>query len=75
MVSAGKRPATTEQHKSKIEDRQFNAGDKVSHPSFGDGVVISSKIVGVDEEVQIAFAGIGVKRLVARYANLQKKSA
>lgn len=72
-ISAGNRPLHNSRRESKIEEHQFNAGDKVSHPSFGDGVVVSSKIVGTDEEVQIAFAGIGVKRLVARYANLQKK--
>lgn len=59
--------------KAKTEDREFNAGDKVAHPSFGDGVVVSSKMVGAEEEVQVAFAGIGVKRLVVRYANLRKK--
>ncbi len=52
---------------------QFRAGDKVQHPNFGDGVVIASKITGADEEVQIAFVGIGVKRLIARYANLTRK--
>jgi DNA helicase-2/ATP-dependent DNA helicase PcrA len=67
------RRSKSEHRKSEIEHRQFNAGDKVSHPSFGDGVVVASKMVGTDEEVQIAFAGIGVKRLIARYANLRKK--
>ena len=60
--------------KKEIETRTaFRAGDKVHHATFGDGVVVSSKIVGVDEEVQIAFVGVGVKRLVAQYANLKKK--
>lgn len=61
------------ERKIASESRQFNAGDRVHHPSFGDGVVVSSKLVGADEEVQVAFAGIGVKRLVARYANLEKR--
>jgi len=52
---------------------QFRAGDKVQHPTFGDGVVIASKIVGADEEVQVAFAGIGVKRVIARYAGLRQR--
>jgi DNA helicase-2/ATP-dependent DNA helicase PcrA len=52
---------------------EYHAGDKVEHPTFGEGVVIASKIVGNDEEVQIAFVGVGVKRLVARYAHLRKK--
>jgi DNA helicase-2/ATP-dependent DNA helicase PcrA len=53
---------------------EFKAGDRVQHPSFGAGVVISSKISGTDEEVQVAFEGIGVKRLIARYAGLTIRS-
>jgi DNA helicase-2/ATP-dependent DNA helicase PcrA len=44
----------------------------VSHATFGDGVVVSSKLVENDEEVTVAFAGKGVKRLLASFANLQK---
>ncbi len=56
-----------------IENLQFAPGDKVMHPTFGQGVVISSKATGADEEVQVAFDGAGVKRLIARYANLTKR--
>jgi len=66
-------PRSSPHRTTRAESHQFNAGDQVTHPSFGDGVVIASKIVGTDEEVQVAFPGIGVKRLVARYANLRKK--
>jgi DNA helicase-2/ATP-dependent DNA helicase PcrA len=52
---------------------EFRAGDKVHHPTFGDGVIVSSKISGEDEEVEVAFVGKGVKRLVARYAGLKKR--
>ena len=52
---------------------EFKAGDKVAHSTFGDGVVVSSKASGADEEVEIAFVGKGVKRLIARYAGLKKK--
>jgi DNA helicase-2/ATP-dependent DNA helicase PcrA len=52
---------------------EWNAGDKVSHPTFGDGVVVSSKIVGQDEELQVAFEGAGVKRLLAAYAKLTRR--
>jgi DNA helicase-2/ATP-dependent DNA helicase PcrA len=53
---------------------EFKAGDRVQHPSFGTGVVISSKISGTDEEVQVAFEGLGVKRLIVQFAGLTKKS-
>ena len=52
---------------------EFKAGDKVAHSTFGEGVVISSKASGADEEVEVAFVGKGVKRLIARYAGLKKK--
>lgn len=52
---------------------EFQAGDKVSHPIFGDGTVVSSKSVGLDEELQVAFDGAGVKRLLAAYAKLTRR--
>ena len=52
---------------------EFRAGDRVHHPGFGEGVVVSSKLSGADEEVEVAFVGKGVKRLIARYAGLKKK--
>ncbi len=55
------------------DDRKFNAGDHVRHATFGDGVVVASKLVGADEEVQVAFENAGVKRLIARYADLKKR--
>jgi DNA helicase-2/ATP-dependent DNA helicase PcrA len=64
-------PIRTTQHAQHTT--QFQPGDKVYHATFGDGVVVSSKMLGEDEEVQVAFAGIGVKRLIARYAGLKKK--
>jgi DNA helicase II / ATP-dependent DNA helicase PcrA len=51
----------------------FKAGDKVEHATFGEGVVVDSKSLGNDEEVQVAFVGKGVKRLIASMAGLKKK--
>ncbi len=50
----------------------FFAGQKVRHATFGDGVVVSSKLVENDEEVTVAFAGKGVKRLLASFAKLER---
>jgi DNA helicase-2/ATP-dependent DNA helicase PcrA len=52
---------------------KFRAGDKVRHPSFGDGIVINSKPLGNDEEVEIVFVNKGVKKLIASLARLEKK--
>jgi DNA helicase-2/ATP-dependent DNA helicase PcrA len=50
----------------------YFAGQKVRHAVFGDGIVVSSKLVENDEEVTVAFSGKGVKRLLASFAKLEK---
>ena len=50
---------------------QFRTGQKVRHARFGEGTVIESKLTGNDEEVTVAFPGIGIKRLAASFANLE----
>jgi hypothetical protein len=54
------------------EDPTWRAGDRVKHRRFGDGIVVSSRIVKGDEEVTVAFIGEGVKRLIAAYAGLER---
>ncbi len=55
-----------------VEVRQFNPGDKVRHPQFGEGVVVSSKLAGDDEEVVVAFVGMKPKRLLVSFAQMEK---
>jgi DNA helicase-2/ATP-dependent DNA helicase PcrA len=50
----------------------FQTGDEVKHEVFGLGVVIESKLAGDDEQVTVAFAGIGLKRLMASLAPMKK---
>ncbi|MCL4459375.1 MAG: UvrD-helicase domain-containing protein [Chloroflexi bacterium] len=50
---------------------RFKSGDRVKHAKFGEGVVVSSTIVGGDEEVTVAFHDVGVKRLSLNFAPLQ----
>ncbi len=56
----------------KPRELQFRVGQRVKHGKFGEGVVIESKPDGNDEEVTIAFAKSGVKRVLASFANLVK---
>jgi len=51
----------------------WRAGDHVRHRRFGEGIVVSSKLVKGDEEVTVAFVGQGVKRLIAAYAGLERE--
>jgi DNA helicase-2/ATP-dependent DNA helicase PcrA len=57
----------------KTPQPRFRAGDRVHHTKFGEGVVISSQMMGDDEEVRVAFVNQGVKRLSARVSGLKKK--
>ena len=50
---------------------RYKTGQKVRHAKFGDGTVIESKLSGDDEEVTVAFPGIGIKRLAATFAKLE----
>jgi DNA helicase-2/ATP-dependent DNA helicase PcrA len=54
---------------------QFQTGDEVNHAVFGKGVVIESKRADRDEEVTVAFAGVGLKRLIASMAPMEKTRA
>jgi DNA helicase-2/ATP-dependent DNA helicase PcrA len=59
---------------ARIIQRQFHPGLRVSHPTFGEGMVLDSRIQDDDEIVDIFFEGIGLKRLSATIAKLEVKS-
>ena len=52
------------------EQPSVKLGQRVSHPSFGDGVVISAEGSGAHTRLQVNFERAGSKWLVAAYANL-----
>ena len=54
-------------------DGRFKVGDRVVHAVFGEGVVITSHIADADQEVEVAFPNLGVKRLSVAFAPLQAK--
>jgi DNA helicase-2/ATP-dependent DNA helicase PcrA len=56
-----------------VSNSELRAGDRVHHAQFGDGVVVSCQPVKDDEEVVVAFkSGVGVKKLLLSFANLEK---
>jgi DNA helicase-2/ATP-dependent DNA helicase PcrA len=59
--------------RSKSAETQYHTGQEVHHAKFGSGIVIESKNTGNDEEVTVAFAGVGIKKLAASLANLEVK--
>ena len=57
----------------KAREICFQTGVKVNHTVFGLGTVISSRIVGDDEEVTVAFQDAGLKRLMVSLAKLERR--
>jgi DNA helicase-2/ATP-dependent DNA helicase PcrA len=53
-------------------DTSFKPGDKVTHPKFGEGLVLRSTKVRDDEEVEVFFGGVGGKRLSVALSGLKK---
>jgi DNA helicase II / ATP-dependent DNA helicase PcrA len=49
----------------------FRPGVKVRHPLFGVGTVLRSDTDGEELKLTVSFAGVGAKKLVARYAGLE----
>ena len=54
-----------------ILEPKFTSGMRVSHPSWGDGVVMESRIEDGEELVDVHFSSVGFKRLLASLANLE----
>jgi DNA helicase-2/ATP-dependent DNA helicase PcrA len=52
------------------ESLPVKLGQRVSHPNFGEGVVLSAEGSGAHTRLQVNFEGVGSKWLVAAYANL-----
>jgi DNA helicase-2/ATP-dependent DNA helicase PcrA len=50
---------------------RYRAGMRVRHATFGEGVVLETKVDRGDEEVTVVFEGQGIKRLVASLAGLE----
>ncbi len=54
------------------EAAEFSLGQMVMHAKFGEGIVLNYEGSGQSARVQVEFADVGSKWLIAGYANLQK---
>ena len=50
----------------------YDVGDRVKHMKFGEGLVIGMNAGGRDYEVTVQFDEVGVKKMFATFAKLQK---
>jgi DNA helicase-2/ATP-dependent DNA helicase PcrA len=53
-------------------DELFSPGERILHPKFGYGMVISAQAVGGDWMLEIMFEEVGTKKLMANFAKLKK---
>lgn len=54
------------------EDHVLKLGQRVKHPTFGEGIILAYEGAGQHTRIQIRFEGSGIKWLVLEYAKLQK---
>ena len=58
-----------QEHKAKQQpQQQFNDGDRVNHPSFGEGVIVQTE----GDIISVAFVQAGIKKMAASIAPLKK---
>jgi DNA helicase II / ATP-dependent DNA helicase PcrA len=50
----------------------FRSGQRVRHPKYGEGVVFRREGDGEDAKITVQFAQFGVKKLVEKFAQLEK---
>ena len=53
-----------------IVEAKFRAGMRVKHPTWGEGIILNSRLDGDDELVDVVFESVGIKRIAASIANL-----
>ena len=58
----------------KPQGETFAAGQAVTHPIFGDGMVLSAKPMGNDVMYEVAFDKVGTKKIMGNFAKMSKKS-
>jgi DNA helicase II / ATP-dependent DNA helicase PcrA len=71
--TAVKRRAATSAQVRAAQRGDYRVADRVTHETFGDGIVIEAVETGGDTEVTVAFGnGNGLKKLMAEFSGLKK---
>ena len=52
--------------------KAFKGGERVRHPRFGLGTVVAARGEGARAEVTVHFEGVGLKKLLVKYAGLER---
>ncbi len=51
---------------------RYRVGERVRHTRFGEGIVVEARNTGDDQELTVAFEEVGLKRLLASLAPLER---
>lgn len=70
MRTIAQRQALAREDEPVLPD--FSAGDRVSHRTFGEGLIVGATPVGNDILLEIAFDSVGTKKLMAKFAKIKK---
>jgi DNA helicase-2/ATP-dependent DNA helicase PcrA len=73
FASRGKKfsvPKTTEPE--SVPRTSFKPGQHVRHPKYGEGIVYRREGEGSDAKITVQFQGFGLKKLVEKYAQLER---
>jgi DNA helicase-2/ATP-dependent DNA helicase PcrA len=69
-------PANSSRPKLDIPEptgsKGFKSGQRVRHPKYGEGIVFRREGDGDDAKLTVQFSGFGIKKLVEKFANLEK---
>lgn len=71
LKAASSGHSQTQNSKSKIE-QGFVPGSHVRHPKYGKGLVLRREGTGDNVKLTISFPGFGQKKLIEKFANLEK---
>ncbi|HAV76934.1 MAG TPA: hypothetical protein DCX53_06220 [Anaerolineae bacterium] len=61
----------TRPQSASVRESTFRAGTRIKHGTWGEGIVLDSKLQDDDEIVDVVFESVGIKRLSASLANLK----
>jgi len=61
----------TRPQSASVMESKYRAGTRIKHSTWGEGIVLDSKIQDDDEIVDVVFESVGIKRLSASLANLK----
>ncbi|HEY6072865.1 MAG TPA: ATP-dependent helicase, partial [Anaerolineales bacterium] len=63
-------PSPNRPRAEPLQEVKYRAGMRIKHSSWGEGIILNSRVQDGDEIVDVVFESVGIKRLAASLANL-----